>query len=962
MPPRRAGVVVATLLSSLAMAQRISAEVDLGPGTAREPLSSYQFDANVAFTGTGWGFFWQDDRSGHGEVWSALLDRDGNVLVPGVRRIVSKRQLSAVKSIAACSLPPHTLLAMASWETDTALLALSDDLRVQRTERLSTRLDERSALGCRSNPPLWVLPFSAYPTTGLEVVGLDRDGGTLPIDGGRFSSDLDVRDVSRARPAVAFDGARSLVVWAAGGRDGGVDGLDVFGAFVDGVSAGAPFLIAGGPGDQGQPAVDWYPTDLTYRVAYEEGLAPLRDVYSVNVAPDGTPSGLRAVAATPEDETMPTVHFSGSTLFTTWLSGLPKPDSLFLEPWLVGATPAELHQGNVDTPNVATDGAGRSMVGFRSLANGLRLVGRLVVDPLDAGPLLDPSTSLRAQRSPRIAAGEPGAVVAWNEAGQTLAVSLSGDSGVTAIGPGVPIGLTRGAGGLVVLTPQPTQVAVEVRDLDSLALLNAGLTWPMTNLVSASPPVWTGSSVAFGSIDTRSPTTRALSIDEGFADGGSVHLELGTLSTGPFEARLALAPSSDTWGLVWSTTGGVSLTCARRAVSMTPIEAVVGSGLYLPWPAVAAVGEQFLVAWVADRPTPPSEPVVLARRFDSGCRPLDATALELGPSVTVSGPSVVFDGLNFVVAWSSSADVLGDVMVRTVSPTGTLGPVIRVQEGNEADLAPVVGAVARGHWLIAYTRFHEAESESARRVHLRRVDDVANGTTCTADGECGSGFCVGNVCCSARCDGACNTCESGQCAVQRQGSVCRASSAACDAAETCDGTGTQCPNDGAGLTCARCSGAGPTHALSCGAAFSLPATSIPPSPGAPASWSLRRCDGSAAPAGVMVDPGTGAVTWTPEVVGDFPLLLVAQGPSDFSMKEFVLSVSCDGGVLPDGGALMDGGTLPDAGAQPGDDGGVTSRRSLAVSCGCTSVDLAAPLVFALMWLRRARRFGGRGVP
>lgn len=82
-----------------------------------------------------------------------------------------------------------------------------------------------------------------------------------------------------------------------------------------------------------------------------------------------------------------------------------------------------------------------------------------------------------------------------------------------------------------------------------------------------------------------------------------------------------------------------------------------------------------------------------------------------------------------------------------------------------------------------------------------------NGISCTSGGECLSGFCVDDRCCSTACDGGdttnCQGCSiavgaaaNGTCGVLANGTVCRASAdVTCDLAETCNGVATTCPAD-----------------------------------------------------------------------------------------------------------------------------------------------------------------------
>jgi hypothetical protein len=128
----------------------------------------------------------------------------------------------------------------------------------------------------------------------------------------------------------------------------------------------------------------------------------------------------------------------------------------------------------------------------------------------------------------------------------------------------------------------------------------------------------------------------------------------------------------------------------------------------------------------------------------------------------------------------------------------------------------------------------------------------ANGTVCTASGDCTSGFCVDNVCCNALCDGQCEACSVagslGACtpvvgAPHGTRAVCSDGAGSLCAAKTCDGTArTACMGfkNGATVVCAAasCTGGFATVASHCdGAGFC---------PGAiPASCAPYACDAAA---------------------------------------------------------------------------------------------------------------------
>jgi hypothetical protein len=87
------------------------------------------------------------------------------------------------------------------------------------------------------------------------------------------------------------------------------------------------------------------------------------------------------------------------------------------------------------------------------------------------------------------------------------------------------------------------------------------------------------------------------------------------------------------------------------------------------------------------------------------------------------------------------------------------------------------------------------------------------GKGCQSDGQCKSGHCQQDVCCDRACTGACEACNlpdtAGKCTFT-SANVCRASTGACDVAETCDGSSAACPPDlrrPGGTTCRASTGA-----------------------------------------------------------------------------------------------------------------------------------------------------------
>jgi hypothetical protein len=83
---------------------------------------------------------------------------------------------------------------------------------------------------------------------------------------------------------------------------------------------------------------------------------------------------------------------------------------------------------------------------------------------------------------------------------------------------------------------------------------------------------------------------------------------------------------------------------------------------------------------------------------------------------------------------------------------------------------------------------------------------IDEGTACTANSQCATGFCADGVCCTSACGGGlagdCLACSvaagaavDGTCGPAAMGTACRASAGVCDTGEACDGASTACPTD-----------------------------------------------------------------------------------------------------------------------------------------------------------------------
>lgn len=218
------------------------------------------------------------------------------------------------------------------------------------------------------------------------------------------------------------------------------------------------------------------------------------------------------------------------------------------------------------------------------------------------------------------------------------------------------------------------------------------------------------------------------------------------------------------------------------------------------------------------------------------------------------------------------------------------------------------------------------------RLELRVLSEAELGTSCAADFDCESGFCVDGVCCDQSCGGTassdCQACSvaagasiDGRCVLLPGTVVCRAGVGLCDVADMCSGASPLCPMD--------------QHATD--------GTPCPPGVCLGGRCALGGGDGG-------FDGGDDAGLDAGDDAGT-----VDGGASDAGDDAGVVDAGVtDGGVtdagMTDAGFVIDGGSEGvDAGDEPG------SSRRLAVGCGCdTTSGLGWSLVLILCGRIRRR--------
>ena len=157
-------------------------------------------------------------------------------------------------------------------------------------------------------------------------------------------------------------------------------------------------------------------------------------------------------------------------------------------------------------------------------------------------------------------------------------------------------------------------------------------------------------------------------------------------------------------------------------------------------------------------------------------------AAVLLPSSLVENGQVLLVGGNNGTSTLATAELWNGTTTWTATtalPTAVQAETVTLLQNN---MALIAGGV-NGSTTVATTDLYDASFSLA----------------CTSNSQCATGFCVSGVCCDTACNGGCGVCNLaghvGTCSAAPSTTVCRASSGACDVAETCNGTSLSCPTD-----------------------------------------------------------------------------------------------------------------------------------------------------------------------
>jgi hypothetical protein len=510
-----------------------------------------------------------------------------------------------------------------------------------------------------------VAPRVAWDGANFLVVWQDGRGADQDVYAARVTTGGVVRDpagfvVSAApgdqrRPDIAGAGTGSFVAWE--DTRNGPNNDDIYGARINSSAVVQDALgidVGTAGGNQGAPAVAWDGTNAL--VAFEDRRTGDADIYASRVSAAGQlldGAGI-AVHQGTGAQTQPTVDFSGSTFIVAWrdergasadlYAARVSPSGVAMDTTGIAVA---LGAGAQTAPTAARAGT-NVVVAFRDGADGTLKAVRLN----GAGAVLD------AQPVTLAAAGTAGAPsLAYSSTNGLLAWDEQGDGDLVRGRTVTPSLMTTGAARTVSTAPNTQQApALAFGDGEALA-------------------VWTdfraGNADVFGARLSR----RGAALDP-------TGIAIAT-SASP-ETHPDVAWNGTDYLVVWQRGAGASLDIEAARVSAAgalrdPSPRVVSNAAGpQSAPAVAALGQDFLVAWTDGRGSATDTDIVAARVSGAGVV-VDSAGLPISTAAGAqSSPDVTADGAQALVAWADTRGGDADIYATRVSSAGAVAEPLGV--------------------------------------------------------------------------------------------------------------------------------------------------------------------------------------------------------------------------------------------------------------------------------------------
>jgi hypothetical protein len=808
------------------------------PGTGNAPD-----DQNVhcmAFDGTNTLVVWQDEAPGPTDLYGARVSPAGAVLDP-----VGFAVSTATGAQANCALAFDGTNYLAVWSDTRSGTA---DIYGARITTGGTVLDA-SGFAVSTATGTQTAPALAFGGSNYVAVWEDGRSGTANLYGARISTGGVVQDASgiaistatgrQGNPDVAYDGTNYLAVW----EDYRAGAYDIYGARVD--SSGSVLDASGIPictatGNDFRPALAYDGTN--YLVAWwdERNGSSSPDIYAARVSAAGAlldASGI-AVDTGTGFAAFADVAFDGTNFLIVWHDDQGGSNDIFgARVSQAGAlldSPAFLISGATvgqEQAEIIFDGT-NYLVSWLDYRNGEADIYAARVSTgatvLDASGLLV-SRAGAAQVDPAVAWGGTCYLVVWEDYRNSLTdydlyaarVSVDGT-------PLDPSGIALAAATSNQANPriafdgtnflvlwEDWRTSVTTADVWAARISQAGAILDPTPIVVASTSDFEGSpSAAFDGTNYLIVWDRQVSGNWNVY--GARMSPAGTILDG---TPITISAATNRQGVpkvvfdgtnhfvVWEDFRNDAANADIYGARVTPAGTVLdASGIVISNatggqldPALAFDGTNSLVVWEDRRSG--AWNLYGARVAKTGTV-MDASGLAIS---TAGGDqtqaTVAFDGTNYVVAWDDTRGGGNDIYASWVTPGGVIyqpgGTAVSADAENEKD--PVVASAGANRALIVYQSVDPSYRND--RIMGRTAIAYPNGTGCTQNNACATGFCVDGVCCDTACGAGstsdCQACDLagsvGTCSYVAPGTVCRAATDVCDAAETCTGAGPSCP-------------------------------------------------------------------------------------------------------------------------------------------------------------------------
>ena len=719
--------ILVVLLAAAVLAGADSGEFLLDLEVAYTRAEYEQLYPAAASDGTNSLVVWGDGRSGLPDICGARLTPDGTVLDPaGI--VISGAANGQTRPAVACD-GTNYLVVWADQRGDTS------DVYATRVTPAGCVLDPAgiavsAAAGFQGEPAV------TFDGTDYLVVWTDLRNGESDIYGARVTRDGMLVDTTglalvaiageQTAPAVVYDGTNVLLVWGDTRND--ILG-DVYGARVTAggtVLDSAGFVVSAASNWQGSPGI---------AVSRNEGLVVWHDmrvgtdvdVYGARITSAGEvldPSGI-AISTLTNNQWFPKVAFDGTSYLVVWVDaaghgnifgGRVGTDGAVLDPqgFLIS------FDGEYEaSPAVTFDGSHNAVVWYdlRAGAVGLDIYAARVDG---AGVVLDPqsipvSTAAIPQRRPKAAFDGTAFLVVWDEArdfGRDIRGVRLTPQGAVLDSPGIRISppgrdqsypaVAHGASDFLVVWEDGRSRDLDVRGarvspagvvLDSTSILIAGRGWEQCAPAAASDGndflvVWqdwrNGSYAIFGARVSHSGTLLDTS-------------GIAVCTSAGWQTAPEVTCNGTNYLVAWQnqTTGACDLYGARvsrAGIVLDPNGFVVSAATGVQQqPAVAAAGQDFVVAWSDGRNG--NRDIYGARVTDAGAVLDTAGICICSAPGTQDYPAIEYDGTNYLVVWQDERDEEQDICGARVTPQGSILDTFPVttEQGDQSD-----PALARG--------------------------------------------------------------------------------------------------------------------------------------------------------------------------------------------------------------------------------------------------------------------------